>query len=70
MKLKAKGRKSGVKAIFSIERSQQWGSLAQNTQNKWFSKDLNKPTFGAMTALIGYSVSSYVLCDLAEQPYK
>lgn len=28
------------------------------------------PVMGAMPALVGYSIASYVLCELAHQPYK
>ena len=70
MKLRAKGRKGGVKAVYSIETPKQWSSIAEGVKTSWFGKDSIKPTFGVMTALIGYSVASYVLCDLAGQMYK
>ena len=70
MKLRAKGRKGGVKAVYSIETPKKCNSIAESVKNSWFSKEISNATFGVMTAIFGYSVASYVLCDLAGQMYK
>jgi len=69
MKLKAKGRKGGVKVIFSIEKPETWHSVSDKVKKDFFGTEIIKPTFGTMTAMMAYSVSSYVLCDLAGQMY-
>ena len=69
MKLKARGRKGGVKVVFSIEKPEKWHTVSDKVKKDWFGTEIVKPTFGTMTAMMAYSVSSYVLCDLAEQMY-
>ena len=69
MKLRARGRKAGVKVIFSIEKPETWHSISDKVKKDWYGTEIIKPTFGTMTAMMGLSVASYVLCDLAGQMY-
>ena len=69
MKLKARGRNKGVKVVFSIERPTKEHLVTERVKEHVAKAGIVTPKFGVMTALMAYSVASYVLCDIAGQMY-
>lgn len=73
-----KGIKSGIKVCFSYQQTQKELLPLQEHQEK----DPNSykvfdnyririiPVLGTMPAIMGMAIASYVLCQLAEQPYR
>ena len=69
MKLKARGRNKGVKVVFSLERPAKEHLVTERVKEHVVKAGKVAPKFGVMTALVAYSVASYVLCDIAGQMY-
>jgi tRNA A37 threonylcarbamoyladenosine dehydratase len=76
--LKKKGVTTGVKCVFSVERTER--ELLPLKEHQKVDPDQFRllpnyrvrivPVFSAMPALMGQTISSYVLCDIAGQLYK
>jgi len=76
--LKLKGILEGVPVVYSTERTQR--ELLPLKEHQEDDPDNYRllpgyrvriiPVFSAMPALVGYAVTSYVICDLADQLFE